>query len=212
MKYRWVFFVAFFAWAFAPFAMYGQTVALTEIEKTWLEAHPNIRVGVDTAWRPIEFVENGVHKGFSADYLALLNERLGINMEPVIGLTWNQVLSGIKNDSLDVIACIRPTPSRRGSIDFTRPYLSFPISIFMKQDADIITGLKDLNGKRVGIIENYAEEELLQQNFPEIELVKVNNVVAGLRWVSVDKIDAYVGNVAAGAYAIQREGWFGIAS
>ena len=78
-----------------------QEVALTDVEQAWLDQHPAIRVGVDKAFPPVDFVDDeGVHRGLAADYLALLNQRLGTDMRAVPGLSWAQVMDGAKDGSL----------------------------------------------------------------------------------------------------------------
>ena len=45
-------------------------VQLNEIEREWLQNHPNIKVGIDNNFAPFEFVdENGEFRGLAADYL-----------------------------------------------------------------------------------------------------------------------------------------------
>ena len=56
-------------------------IALTDDESAWLKAHPKIRLGVDPAYPPFEFVgKGGAYLGMASDYLTLINERLGIDM------------------------------------------------------------------------------------------------------------------------------------
>ena len=58
--------------------------ALNSEEKTWLVSHPNIKIAPDPDFIPIEyFDENGDYKGIAADYLVLIEERLGIKFNIV---------------------------------------------------------------------------------------------------------------------------------
>lgn len=210
MKYHWVFYMAFIAWALAPFALYAQNIELTQAEKEWLAQHPEIRVGVDESWYPIEFVENGIHKGISADYMALLNRNLGLNMKAVTGLNWREVIEKTKNGNLDVIICLRRTPTRDAFLNFTDQYLEFPMSVFMQTGAPPISDLDALNGKKVAVIEDYAEHELMVQHHPEINLVLVDNPEDGLRRVSEGTVDGYIGNIITGMHVAQDKGFTNI--
>lgn len=64
------------------------TIPLTAEETTWLEAHPTIRLGVDPAYPPFEFIDNkGDYSGMASDYLKLIGKRLGVTFKVVTGLT-----------------------------------------------------------------------------------------------------------------------------
>jgi ABC-type amino acid transport substrate-binding protein len=59
-------------------------VGLTQEELQWLAAHPVIRMGVFPTGATFDFVDdNGVHRGFTADMLALALPRAGLNVERV---------------------------------------------------------------------------------------------------------------------------------
>ena len=65
---------------------------LTRAEKTWLAAHPIIRVAGDKAWAPIEFIgRNGAFSGLAVDYLAKIGELLGVKFEYDKKSSWLQV-------------------------------------------------------------------------------------------------------------------------
>lgn len=193
-----------------PAAPFAQSVELTPAERAWIADHPTIRVGIDQAWHPIEFVENGIHKGLSADYLALLDQRLGLNMKANVDLSWPEVMEKAQNREIDVLICVRPTPEREKYLNFTDYYIQLPMSVFMLESAPQLGHLGELNGRRVAVIEGYAEQELLTLHHPKIELVVVQNPEHGLRKVSIGEVDAYVGNIASGGYVARQLGFSNI--
>jgi hypothetical protein len=38
-------------------------------ERAWIAAHPVVHIAVDPDWRPLEYVEDGVHKGLTSEYV-----------------------------------------------------------------------------------------------------------------------------------------------
>ena len=93
-----------------------QFVDLTASEKAWLSNHPTIRIGVDAAYPPYEFVDDeGSYRGLAPEYLKLMGQRLGIEFKVVSGLTWEQVVEGIKNRNVDVAPVISTPNSVAGS-------------------------------------------------------------------------------------------------
>ena len=87
--------------------------ALSQKERDWLAAHPNIRLGVDPAWEPFEFIDSdGQYRGMASDYVSLLNALLGIDMTPEPGLSWSEVIARAEAGEIDVLPCVVVTPQR----------------------------------------------------------------------------------------------------
>ena len=80
---------------------------MSDKEKRWLDEHKIIRFGVNPAWPPFDFVDDkGVHQGIAADVLKLLGERLGITFEMQHDLSWEQVLTGVRERTLDLVSIL----------------------------------------------------------------------------------------------------------
>ncbi|MDX9708890.1 MAG: transporter substrate-binding domain-containing protein [Trichloromonas sp.] len=179
-------------------------IRLTAAEQTWIAEHRNLRLGVDPAWPPFEYFDDkGEYRGMAADYIAILNERLGLNMNAVSGLTWAQVEAGARERALDVLSCLTETPARNEVLNFTQPYLSFPMVVIMRGDAPLITGLADLREKQVVVVEGYAIHQYLREQHPGIRLRTVKTPLDGLRAVSLGPADAYIDNLAVATHLIQ---------
>ena len=95
-----------------------------------------------------------------------------------------------------MISCIKETPERKAFLDFTAPYFISRISIFMQQDAPRMTTLENLENHRVAVVQRYAQQEILQREYPKIQLVPVESTEMGLLGVSSGKIDAVVEGLA----------------
>lgn len=58
------------------------SLPLTQSERAWLLAHPTIRVGMDSAYAPYEWLDKkGNHMGMAVDYLRLVEEKLGFTLK-----------------------------------------------------------------------------------------------------------------------------------
>lgn len=182
-------------------------LSLTMQEKAWLSRHPVLRVGIDIGWPPFEYVnEEGVYKGITAEYLSLMAKQLGVKFEVEKALPWADVVKKMKGRQLDIYSCVVKSDERQKYMDFTEPYLSFPMVIISSDSVNYIDGLRELEGKRVAVVKGYVTEELLRSNHPGIELVTLKNVEEALRQVAFEKVDAYVGNIATASYYIKKLG------
>lgn len=184
---------------------------LTQAEKLYLIQNPIIKIGNDTNWAPFEFVdEHGEYKGIVADYFKLFEHRLGITFQPVIDKNWSTVISMMKSRDLDMLSAVTPTPERKDYLNFTTSYLSFPMVLVGKHATLFINDYKELAGKRVAVVRDYWSHEYLRNNYPDVELVLVNDVTEGLEAVINGQALVYSGNLAVINYTQQSLGITGL--
>ncbi len=184
------------------------SVKLNAIQKSWLKAHQSIRIGIDPAWAPIEYIDpyKKTYQGIASEYVAYLEKSLSIKTQFNPELTWKQVIDKIKAKEIDVLPAVSKTPEREKYLNFTRPYLKFPYVIFTRNDAELITGLSEIIDKKLVVERNYANHEILKAKFPNINLVLVDNTEQALSSLSLGKADAYMGNLAATSHIILQTG------
>jgi len=182
-------------------------LALTPKERAWLEGHREIRLGVDPNWPPFEFYnQQGRYAGMASDYVGIIAKKIGLAMTAAPGLSWDQAISQAKAGKVDVFPCISQTPERSKFLNFSKPYLTFPMVIVTSINAPFITGLKDLQGKSVAVGQGYSSHELLAKNHPGLKLKPLGDIKDGLKAVSQDKVDAFVGNLGAVTYHMRQLG------
>jgi diguanylate cyclase (GGDEF)-like protein/PAS domain S-box-containing protein len=179
----------------------------TPAEQAWLQAHPVIRVGVDRDFAPYEWVDDkGNYVGLSADYIALVGQRLGVKFEIVKDKSWAEILEMAQRGELDMLANANKTPERERYLIFTKAYLNTPAIIVSDSHNGFFGTLDRLAGKQVTLEKGYFMQELLMHAYPEIRLVPTENIHDALSMVSSGKVDAYIGDAAATNYAVKREG------
>ena len=189
------------------FIYHPERLVLTAKEKAWLSDHPVIRLGVDPAWPPVEFIaENGTVSGITSGYLKAISEKLGIRIDVERRRTWEEVERGMQVHTIDMATAMMNTPQRRSYALFTRPYLILPVVIVGGRSFKYVGDLSALKGKRVAVARSYATEAMLKRDFPEIELVGADTTAEALRQVAFGKADATVGALAVVSYLIAEEG------
>ncbi|MCG9577838.1 diguanylate cyclase [Vibrio tubiashii] len=185
-----------------------KALKLTAEETKWLKQHNQLRLAIDIDWPPFEYVDgSGDYLGIAADYIKLIAQRLGVELIPSTNMSWSEVVEASKQRALDIYPALPITQDREQYLDFTRPYLSFPLMIITNQDIPYVRDIKALDGMRVAAVEGYSSYELLQENHPDVRLVGVESVSDALESVSSGKVDAYVGNIATSNYVMTREGY-----
>jgi PAS domain S-box-containing protein len=180
-------------------------LVFTDRERQWIREHPVISLGVDPAWPPFDFIDGqGAHSGMAADFLQLLGRRLGIRIEMVPGLDWEEVLQRVRERSLDLVSLSQETPERREYLSFTDTVSSVPWAVVTQKDFKKISGLDSLSARRVAVVKSYAIVNMLRSEYPDIEIHEVGSSLDGLRAVASGQVDAMVENLAVASYLISE--------
>jgi len=87
-------------------------IELTQEEKEFIIANPLIRVHNEMDWPPFNFNEDGKPLGFSIDYMNLLAEKTGIELQYISGPKWGEFLEMMESGDLDLMLNIVKTEER----------------------------------------------------------------------------------------------------
>ncbi len=197
----------------ASFAQSVQTTAasvpaenlnLTEEERTWLMNHETIRVHNETNWGPFNFYEFGRAKGYSIEFMDLLAEKLGINIEYITGPNWGEFMNMLRNKDIDVMLNIIKTEDRSKFVLFTDPYVNNPTGIVVRDDNNDIRDLRDLNGRVLAIPKGFFYQEIIERHFPGIQLLLLKDQLESLKAVSFGHADATIGSIAVQNYLMRN--------
>ena len=165
---------------------------LNKEQQAWLKQHPVIKVHNESDYIPVNFYKNNKPQGYSIDYINLLAKKIGIEINFVSGYTWNQYLQMAKEKKIDVVLNVVKTKPREEYLKFTQTYLKLYPFIY-SNDNEPIKSLEELNGKTLAIPKGYYFENLFEQNYPNIKLLKVADNLNSLKAVSLGEADATVG-------------------
>lgn len=186
-------------------------LVLSSDEKKWLADHPVVRLGVDPDWTPIEFVDkDGNMQGLASEYVALIEQMLGIQFELVSGYNWSELLIEGQRGEVDLFSCLTSTVERRKYLNFTDPYLTLPIFLFARESTKYISDLSELRGKKVSVVEGYAVQEYLERDYPEMDLVLAENIDECIAKLHKREADAVVCSLFAGSQSVSRTGIYDV--
>ena len=185
----------------------AERVYLSLEDQQWLGEHPRIRVGMNPAWPPVEYLDDkGAYQGLASDYLSLVVSWLGIQPQMRQMPSWAEALKQVEKGKIDLLPAVTASASSRKSLNFTRPYLRFPVVVFTRKDAPLLTGLADLEDRKVMVEDAYSLYEILRDRYPRIDLMASENSLSALKELAVGRVDAYVGNLATGSTLLEQHG------
>ena len=171
---------------------------LTQAEKNWLMQHPVMRLGIDPGWAPVEyFDDDGKLAGITSDNIRILTEKMGTRFEAVKDLTWSEVLQQARQGKIDIIPAISKSDERGEYLLFTEPYLKLPMVIVTRDDAPVIEGIQDLQGRTIAVMEDYITHSYLKRDYPNQQLLLFKTLGKALQAVESGKADALIENAAS---------------
>ncbi len=179
-------------------------LVLSPKEREYLKKHPVIKVHNESNWPPFNFIEDGKAKGFSIDYFKLLAERIGVRVEYVRGYTWNDFLSLVHSDKLDVLLNLAETPQRRKVYAFALPYIDVKSAIYTNLNRKSYSTLQELEGKKVALVKGFFIQKYLAKHNPKIREVLVEDQLKALKLLSLGKVDAVVGKQVVIDYILRH--------
>ena len=170
---------------------------LTRAEFDWLQEHAGqIRIAPLPDAPPIDFIdENGNHAGLTADYIHLIEEKLGLRFQLVVCDSWKEILAKLENKEVDLVGSIQNTEDRRLFLRFTQPYKSLNTKIIAHRDRSGTYNIDNLDGLKVAVVDGSAAHEHLLRLHPEYTIVPVKDAGEGVRAVSFGKVDVLVSDL-----------------
>ena len=169
-------------------------INLSEEELKWLEEHPSIKVHAESSWEPFNFTENGEALGYSNDYIRLLASKLGINIEFVKGYAWKEYIQMLKDKKIDIISNLVKTPKREDFALFTQKSIhSIPPAIYSNKINTTFKSIEELKGYKVAFVKGHWLEEILKNDYPQIQTTITKNTYEAIKLVSNGSVDAIIG-------------------
>lgn len=167
----------------------------TAAEQQWIHAHPVVRYAIDPYW-PMEYLENGEHKGLTRDYIDQITKFTGLHFQLVRTESWSETLALIANNQLDLSTAI--TRNLLNQTDYkdlllSNEYFVGSTVVVTRSDEPVLFSPHKLNGKTVAVKGGGAYERYLHKNFPGITLLLITDPEQALEALADGRADAVVG-------------------
>ncbi len=188
------------------FSNFAQAELLfSEEEQVWLQAHPEIRYAVDADFAPFEWVDTvGDYKGMAADYLALVEKKLGITFKRVRTKNWPEVMSMARNHEVDLLPALAWSPQREKFLLFAPAHIVVPGVLISAKDYNSID---QLMGKKVAVVTGYVWDDLISHHKTDVRLIRVENTRDGMELTALGAVDAMVSDMASVTRILREDGY-----
>ncbi|WP_204421524.1 transporter substrate-binding domain-containing protein [Burkholderia sp. MS455] len=163
-------------------------------ELAWIRAHPVIRFAVDPAWRPVEFIENGVPQGLSIDYLRDVATTTGMRLELVKTASWAESVNAFNSGKVDILpGAFQELPGE--SLDsplYSRTYYSGSSLIVARSMFPIVFDARRLAGRTIAVEQSGKYESWFRHRYPDVHLVSVPSEADATAAAARGQVDAAI--------------------
>lgn len=155
--------------------------------------------------KPYTFTDaSGTFTGFDVELFTDVAKRAGIGKPVFTGQDFSGLLAAVANHQFDVgVAAIGITAERKKTVDFSDGYLAGYLTVLTTK-ASGIDSAKDLDGKRLGVVQGTLQEAYAVKNFPKANLVRFPDNNAAVSALNSGSVDAhFLDYEAAKSYVAQ---------
>ena len=166
----------------------SEDILFTNEEKLYLRENPSIRVHLENAWYPFNFIDKGRASGYSNDLIRLVAKKVGLEIEFVAGYQWKEYLDKLKSQDIDVITNIKITPSREKYAIYTRYHsLTALDGLLVSENKVISADFGNINS--LAVVEGFSYQEAIQNKYPRIRLVTTIDTADAIEELRLGNVD-----------------------
>ncbi|SHK03548.1 amino acid-binding domain sensor histidine kinase [Marinobacter antarcticus] len=164
---------------------------------SWVSEQESLRIGVRADQVPLVFdTGNGDLAGTYIDYLALLSDKLGLPIEPVVISTGPNAGAVPDQPKIDALLTTRvsgtPVPDGKR---FTSPLMSLTYGLFVSAGDAAIRSLADLEDGRIAVVEGDPNQYTMLDSVESFTPVPVQSLGEAVSRVLSGQADAFLGPV-----------------
>ena len=170
-------------------------------------ATPTWLVGTDPTYAPFEMADgaSGQLTGFDVELIRAVARSQGRTVR-FVPLPFDGLIPALQARKLDMaISAMTITPARAETVDFSRPYFAAGLGVVVRTDGPSIPTLQELASRRVAV-QIGSTGALAVSKVKGAESASFNSAPLALQELINGNVDAYVNDLPATLYAIQKAG------
>ncbi len=175
----------------------------SEIE--YLNKKKFIKMCIDPDWMPFEKIEDGKHIGMTKDFMDIFQKTIGIPIELVKSVSWSESVEFAKSRKCDIFSLAMKTPDRSKYMNFTTPYLSFPLIIVTKNSVSFVNDIEAIANQKIAMVKGYAFVEILKGRYPNLNIIETNSLLEALELTDRGAVFGAIETLPTVSYIFQRE-------
>lgn len=142
-------------------------------------------------------------EGVTADYLGLLAESLGVDVQIRLYDNRDQAIQALKLGELDLLAATPSAEVAQPWLVLSRPYM-FDRMVVATSHGSARQPQQEFAGQRLAMSKHYAERATIQAQYPKAKIDVYSSALEGISAVAYGQADAFVGSEITSSYLIRR--------
>ena len=167
---------------------------LTEQEQAYIASLPPLVVSNEANWPPIDYTLLGKPQGYSVDVMRMIAKMIGLDITFVQGLTWTDLVAQFKAGKIDLLHSVRLSEENAQWGQPTNSYTRLPWTLVTREGSPAISSLDELAGRKLAIPSSWSVVPVVEERFPDVEIVATRNTLEGIERVQDGSVDAAMDN------------------
>ena len=177
---------------------------LTFQEKQYLKNNTPLKVQALSTFPPFNFSENGHSIGYTIDYMKLVSNYLGVEVQFTKPESFGKTISMFKEGKIDILPHIAKNKKRTKYIEYTDfNHLEYLTGVVIRKDEDI-KSMVELKGKTIAVIDKSFIHIFIKDKYPNQNLLVLPSSLDTVEAVSSGKADASIGSIPTMNFYIQK--------
>ncbi|CAK3246394.1 two-component system, NarL family, sensor histidine kinase EvgS [Vibrio crassostreae] len=187
-------------------SLIGEILNLSQKERKWIKDNPNVRIGIDPNSLPYEAVSNsGEYIGMIDDYLTLIEQKTGLNINHVDVANWSETRSLVDHHEVELVSAAQENRSLGDNVKAAKSLFSSRLAIASRRDVSSLV-LEEADGWKIGILKYAANTNAIVEKYPNVDWVEVESTADGLNRLDDKTLDGMIDTVDVLNYLIDSFG------
>ncbi|MEF1231109.1 transporter substrate-binding domain-containing protein, partial [Vibrio fortis] len=144
----------------------GEILDLSPEERLWVKQSPNVKIGIDPNSLPYEAVSSaGEYIGMIDDYLKLIEQKTGLNIEHVDVASWSETRGLVDRQQVELVSAAKENKSLGENVRAAKSLFSSRLAIASRRDVSSLV-LEEASGWKIGILKNAANTDAIVKKYP----------------------------------------------
>lgn len=183
---------------------------LTIEELKFIKDNPEIIIGSDNSYAPLDFLLNGESTGYSVDLIKMILEEYGFKLKFKPYDKWHNAVNDFLKNEVNILTSVFQSNKYEKKANTSIPYLSAQDIILVRKGYNEITNAYDLSGKTIALPKDYSYLDFLIENGIEFNHLIVENMQEAVNAVASGKADATVESDIVIDYIIDKNGYINL--
>ena len=177
----------------------------TKKEKNYLKEKKEITICGQRKWLPLMDTTGKEPKGILVDLVKEYEKTIGIPLKFVSTNNWEDCIERTQKNEIDIVIPLLKKPNKYKHLTPTKAIAKDYLVLVSKIEKSFIHDIKKIDKMKVSIHKRRKGHiHYIQTNYPNLELVFVNDIQEGLQGVIEGKVDAYLGTMLPSSFAISQ--------